>query len=528
VHDLTHARRTAREVKTLQDRIRTVLACSPAIAFSLRVVDGQMVPEWVSENLTRLLGYRPVDALRPGWWVDNLHPDDRERAVGKAETLFQTGALFHQYRFRHDDGRYVWIQDALRVVVDDQGAADEVVGAWLDISEQRRTVEEKVALERQLIQAQKMEAVGTLAGGVAHDFNNILSVIFAYADFVQDALRPDDPIGEDVREIRVAAERATTLVDRLLAFSRQQLVAPRTFDLNAQIKGLKGMVIRLIGEDVLLETDLSEPPMFVHADPGQIDQVLINLAVNARDAMPTGGRLSFSTRTAPPDPEAVAAGLEDTTGTLVVLRVVDSGCGMESETVARVFDPFFTTKEHGKGTGLGLSIVHGIVSQLGGHIDVESTVGKGTAFTIRLPAVEGELDSAARQPDSEPSAMRGTETILVAEDDDLVREGVRRMLASRGYKVLTAANAGEALLQLENETGPVHLLLTDVVMPHLSGPELARRLLGLRPKLRVLFMTGYTDDTYVRHGLSDGSIRVLRKPLEAEQVWRTVRQVLDA
>jgi PAS domain S-box-containing protein len=381
------------------------------------------------------------------------------------------------------------------------------------------------ALEAQLRQSQKLEAIGSLAGGVAHDFNNILSVILSYCDFLRSDLEPGHSLVGDVDEISAAATRAAGLTRQLLAFSRKQVLQPRVLDLNQVVRSLKSMLRRLLSEDVELEF-IADPSIGnVHADPGQIEQVLMNLIVNARDAMPSGGKVTIETHHVNLDGGFAATHVGVTPGPHVRLTVTDTGVGMDAAVRARIFEPFFTTKELGKGTGLGLSTVFGIIRQSGGTVWVDSEVGVGTSFSSYLPvAVGAETTAQIALPKTSP---QGTETILVCEDEEQVRTLVRAILTRNGYRVLEAQNGGEALMLFEQHPG-VHLLLTDVVMPILSGRKLAERLRAIRPDLRVLYMSGYTDDAIVRHGISTDEIAFLQKPITPDVLVRKVRDVLDA
>ena len=418
-------------------------------------------------------------------------------------------------------GRERWFSETKAPIRGRDGEVIGIVGVAHEITEQRR-------LEHQLRHAQKMEAIGRLAGSVAHDFNNLLSVILSYSSLLLADLRPGDPMRPDLEAIGKAGTRAADLTRQLLAFSRKQLLAPRVLDLNQVFRESEGMLSRLLGEDVELVTNYADSVHRVRADPGQIDQIVMNLAVNARDAMPNGGRLTIETKnvmldgsTAVSDPDQLGV----TPGPYVMLSMSDTGTGMDRETEAHIFEPFFTTKEKGKGTGLGLATVFGIVKQSEGHIAVESDLGIGTTFRVYFPMAEGE---AAEEEDKPvPSRLTGGETILLTEDQDEVRAVAREVLRRCGYHVLEARNAGEALLTCERYSKPIHLLLTDVVMPQMSGPELAHRLASIRPGMKVLYMSGYAEGMLESGGELGADIAYLPKPWVPDVLARRVREVLD-
>lgn len=391
---------------------------------------------------------------------------------------------------------------------------------------QARNVTEQQRLEAQFRQAQKMEAVGRLAGGIAHDFNNLITVIKGYSELLQSRMPADEATAQLLGEIYQAGERAGALTSQLLAFSRQQVLAPQVLNLNTVVSNTETMLRRLIGEDVILVTALSPTLGPIKADPGQIEQVLMNLAVNARDAMPQGGTLTLATQTVQLD-EAYCRTVADLSpGDYVLLTVSDTGCGIDAATQAQMFEPFFTTKPVGKGTGLGLATVHGIVQQSGGSIAVESAVGQGTTFQIYLPLVAEPVPDG-RSQERLPTLPQGTETILVVEDEDAVRALEIYILQRCGYRVLEATDGQAALHLVEHEPGPIHLLMSDMVMPHLGGRELAARVTHTHPCCKVLFLSGYTDDAVVHQGVSKADIAFLQKPFTPSALAQKVRQVLD-
>ncbi len=417
---------------------------------------------------------------------------------------------------RDADATVAALADTRRALADSQNA---------DMTERLRAEKALQASEAQLRHVQKMEAVGILAGGIAHYFNNILSVILSYGEMVLNELKPGEPMHDDLAQICKAGQRAADLTRQLLMFSRQQVIEPKVLDLNDVLSGIDKMLQRILGADVDLVSLPENPLGRVRVDPGSMEQVIMNLVVNARDAMPTGGKLTIETANVVLD-EAFARdhhGVQP--GSYVMLAVTDTGVGMAPTTVARIFEPFFTTKERGKGTGLGLSTVFGIVQQSGGSVWVYSEVGNGSTFKIYLPCVDAPIDSV--RAIEAPTDLRGSETILLVEDDDQVRAVAIAILRKSGYHVIEARHAGEALLHSEKHPGTIHLLHSDVVMPQMSGPELAKRLAASRPDMRVLCMSGYTDDSIVRHGVLEAHLAFLQKPITPDTLTTRVREVLD-
>jgi len=383
-----------------------------------------------------------------------------------------------------------------------------------------------VRLGEQLRQAQKMEAVGKLAGGIAHDFNNVLSVIISYADLLLEEMKPGQPMYEDIKAIRDAGGRAANLTRQLLMFTRQQVLVSKVIDLSEVLGGMENMLRRMVGEDVDFVLLLTDALSSVRADPGSVEQVVMNLVVNARDAMPTGGKLTIETANVDLDEAYANSHPGVTPGVQVLLAVTDTGTGIDPLTLARVFEPFFTTKAAGKGTGLGLSTVLGIVQQSGGNVWVDSELGHGTTVNVFFPCVDAAVDST--HTTIPPTGLLGTETILLVDDDDGVRGVTRAILDKNGYDVIDACGGADALKRAEEYPHVIHLLISDVVMPEMSGPELAKRLAKARPEMKVLCMSGYTDDSIVRHGVLDASIEFLQKPITPAALAVRVRQLLDA
>jgi two-component system, cell cycle sensor histidine kinase and response regulator CckA len=425
------------------------------------------------------------------------------------------------------DGTRRWVNALGGPRHERNGRVSGLHGMLQDVTERKRDEAERQKLEEQLRLSQKMEAIGCLAGGVAHDFNNLLSVILNFADFAIESVHRGDPLRDDLGEIRKAGERAAALTRQLLAFSRKQVLELQVLDLNQVVTNLERMLCRVIGEDIDLGLVLAPDVGWVQADPGQLDQVIMNLVVNARDAMPVGGKLTIETMNVELDEEYVAGHVGVKPGAYVLLAISDNGCGMDMATQQRLFEPFFTTKELGKGTGLGLSTVYGIVNQSGGNIGAYSEPGKGSTFKVYLPRVSADGVQSARSSVSQGPAV-GTETVLVVEDEDAVRKVSVRILRGAQYQVLSAAGGGEALLLCEQYQGEIHLLLTDVVMPQMSGRQLAERLRGERPGLRVLYMSGYTNGAIAHQESLESGARLISKPFSAIELTRMVRTVLDS
>ncbi|NJN99954.1 MAG: PAS domain S-box protein, partial [Anaerolineales bacterium] len=466
-----------------EQQFRAIIENS-ADAIALLSAEGIILYE--SPAVTRLLGYQPEDMLDHNAF-EFLHPDDQVIAgtiLGQILRQPQQSAI-GQFRYRHKDGTWHWVEATGTNLLDTPGIQAIVVN-YSDITARRQAEETQAKLEERLRQAQKMESIGLLAGGVAHDFNNLLTVILGYSDLIEAKLPRHDPLFDEVEQIRQSGKRAESLVRQLLAFSRKQMLTPIVLDLNDLIANLKKMLGRLIGEDITLSTSLQPGLWTVIADPGQMEQVIMNLAANARDAMPMGGQLTLETGNIVSEESQTKPQVELLPGPYVRLRMTDTGQGMDKSTLTHLFEPFFTTKEQGKGTGLGLATVYGIIKQSEGEITVNSQPGQGTTFEIYLPAHK-TTSSSQVSPQPDPDANQGCETILLVEDEKMVRDVVRLALQSYGYRLLEADHGYQALALAQQQTEPIDLLLTDVVMPQMSGSELAERLKALHPQIKVLF-----------------------------------------
>ena len=464
--------------------------------------------------LARILGYESPDELIATVTdiTQQLYVDPEIRAEA-ARLEDERGVLLgFEFEAFRKDGEKIWLSANRRAVKDENGVEIYREGTLEDITERKQLEEALIESEEKLRQSQKLEAIGQLAGGVAHDFNNLLTVIGGYSSILLNKLPQDSPHRASVEEIKKAGDRAGALTRQLLAFSRKQILQPKVLDLNVVVTDLEKMVRRLIGEDIDLLTITSPVLGKVKADPGQIEQVLLNLIVNARDAMPKGGKLTIETRNVEHS-EEYAQRHAALPGSYVMLAVSDTGCGMAATIQPRIFEPFFTTKASGKGTGLGLSTVYGIVRQSGGNIWVYSEVGRGSTFKIYLPRVDDAGEETAALTSG--SVPKGTELILLVEDEDQVRAILKQILEGQGYQVLAASNGEEALSISRDLERDIKLMITDVVMPQMSGRELAERVLALRPSLPVLFMSGYTDDAIVRHGLLDEKLNFIQKPFDS-------------
>jgi PAS domain S-box-containing protein len=515
--NITDRKRAAEELARKELYFRSLIEHSLDIVAVIEL-DGKL--GYVSPAIERILGYQAAEAVGLKW-LDLLHPDDRAAAEDRLREVLEIGSRHEQIelRMRHRDGTWRTLSFIGKSLPAETAMHGVILNAR-DLTESRR-------LEAELRASQKMDSIGRLAGGIAHDFNNLLTAILGYAELMEPDLAGQDHLQSSLREIRLAGERAAALTRQLLAFSRRQVLQPRLLDLNAVVSEVEKLLRRLIGEDVELVTRLDPGLGSVKADPGQLEQVLMNLAVNARDAMPKGGTLTVETANTILDTGFARANPGARSGEYAVLTVADTGIGMSDEVRSHAFEPFFTTKEKGKGTGLGLATAYGIVKQSDGYITVESEPGRGATFRIYFPRAAGAAAASGRgeHPALSP---RGTETILVVEDESGVRRLSRAILKAQGYIVLEAASGDEALEVARSHAGQIHLVATDVIMPGMSGHVLWDRLRVLRPDSRVLFMSGYTDDAIATHGVLEPGIAFLQKPFTPFGLAQKVREVLDA
>ena len=516
--DVTERRRVEDALVASEARFRQLAEAIREVFWMTSVDKGQML--YVSPAYESIWG-RSVSALYadPTEWHRAIHPDDRERVHRAAMEKQAAGTYDEEYRIVRPDGEVRWIRDQAFPVRGPDGEVIRVVGSAEDVTVRRQ-------LEHQMHESQKMESIGVLAGGVAHDFNNLLTVISGNTELLRMEIPDDTEAAGLAQQIGEAAARAANLTRQLLAFSRRDVLDPKLLDVNQVVHELERMLGRLLGEDVVLSADLGAGLGQVYVDPGHLEQVIMNLSVNARDAMPKGGKLTIETRSVTAS-EALGSGAPTTPAARYVrLRIRDTGSGMPPEVQARIFEPFFTTKARGRGTGLGLAVVHGIIAQSSGRIEVESTAGVGTTFSVYLPEVQ--TTGASRERGADAPLTAGTERVLVVEDDPSVRSVAARMLARQGYEVALAASAEEALRLAQSSERGFDLVITDVVMPGMDGGELAAELRQRIPHIKVLFTSGFTDDAVVRHGVLHAEVPFLQKPYSVTSLAAKVREVLAA
>jgi PAS domain S-box-containing protein len=520
LRDITERKRVEEALRDTETRYRLLFEHSPD---GIVIIDPDTArPLEFNETAYRQLGYSREEFARLSI-SDFEAAETREETLARIAKVIQEGRNDFETRHRTRQGEIRDILVTAQII--------EILGrsvyhcVWRDITERKRAEQETASLQDQLRQSQKVEAIGQLAGGISHDFNNLMTIIQGNAHLSLMDLQKGDPLRANIEEIRDAAKRAADLTRQLLAFSRKQILDMRVLDLNQVLHRLDKMLRRVIGEDIELTMFLPESIWKVKADPGQIEQVIMNLSVNARDAMPEGGKLTIETANVELDEEYARKHIAVQPGRYVMLSVSDTGVGMTPEVREKIFEPFFTTKERGKGTGLGLSTVYGIVKQSGGNIWVYSEPGQGTTFKIYLSQVDEPLEEQKEEAVGE--VLQGHETILIVEDEDAVRKFAVRVLKKQGYKVLDAPDGGKAFTLCEEFKEPIHLILTDVVMPGMSGRKLADRLKAIHPEIKVLYMSGYTDNAILHHGILEPGINFIQKPFTVENLPRKVREVLD-
>jgi two-component system cell cycle sensor histidine kinase/response regulator CckA len=517
--DITERLRAQRARAETETKYRMLVEQVAAISYIAELgINGQWY--YVSPQVESMFGYSLEEWLSGSRdWISHIPVEDHP-IVRSAEEASGRGEPFQaEYRVIRKDGKTIWVSDTA-VVVRGSDSHPVMEGLIVDITDRKM-------LENQLLQARKMEAVGRLAGGVAHDFNNLLTIIKGYVEMAMQRCLDRPELHGDIRRIEEAADRAVTLVRQLLAFSRKQVLRPKVLDLNAIVVNLDQLLRRLMGENIEMKTFVSKNVGAIKADPGQIEQVIMNLVVNARDALPNGGRILIETSNADLDSAYARDHNVVRPGPYVLLAVSDTGIGMTADTVAHIFEPFYTTKESGRGTGLGLSTVYGIVKQSGGYVWVYSEPGKGTTFKVYLPRVKDSVQASPAQGTPASAKRMGHETILLVEDEPAVRELTQMVLSGRGYTVIEAPTPEDAERLAGNNGAGVHLLLTDVVMPGISGRELAKRLTGRYPHLRVLYMSGYTYNVIAQNGTLEEGISFLQKPFTPQVLAEKVREALD-
>jgi len=513
--------RRAAEAALAQEKARKQFALEAAGVgiWELDIPSGTLYWSGVLEQLHGL----PVGAFEGTFdaFIERIHADDRQRVLdGISESLRHQLNSRLEYRTTWPDGSIHWIADVGRTIYSEAGEPVRAIGVGIDITPQK-------TLEEQFRQAQKLEAIGGLAAGVAHDFNNLLTIVGGYCELLTERLAEDGEALKDLEQIRHATTSATALTRQLLAFSRRQILAPRLVDLNDALSDSRKMLRRLVEENVQVDFRLADGLAPIHVDPGQIEQVLLNLVINARDAMPDGGVVTIETNSAIVDETFARTHLEVQSGSYVLMAVSDTGGGMSPEVQARLFEPFFTTKERGRGTGLGLATVYGIVKQSGGHIWVYSEVGIGTTFKVYWPVASGTERPATRPAKQASTGLHGSETVLVVEDEVSLRALTERILQRHGYSVLLAANGEEAQRLCTEHQGTIHVVLMDVVMPGRSGRAVGDWIEQRRPETKIIYLSGYTDNAIAHHGVLEPGTRFLPKPFTSDVLLTTIRQVLS-
>jgi PAS domain S-box-containing protein len=524
--EITERKRTEEALRRAEEKYRGIFENAVEGIFQ-STSEGRFIS--VNPAMARMYGYDSADQMIADQIdIERCHYVEPARRAEFKQLLDNESVVqkFESEVYRKDRSSF-WVSENVQAVRDKDGSLLYYEGTIEDVSERRRTEKALRESEERLRQVQKIEGIGQLAGGMAHDFNNILTAINGYSDLTLRRLPPDHSLRHNVEQIKKAGERAASLTRQLLAFSRKQLLIPKILNLNAVVPDMDTMLRRLIGEDIDLLTILDPALGQVKADPSQIEQVILNLCVNARDAMPQGGKLTIETANVCLSEEYSRQYVSVRSGPHVMLAVSDNGCGMDQETQKLIFDPFFTTKGVGKGTGLGLSTVYGIVKQSEGSIWVYSEEGKGTTFKVYLPRFDEVVEQPVEEIAGDVKPSGEGEIVLLVEDEQMVRQMSREVLEMKGYKVLEASHGGEAVVVCEKHEGRIDIMVTDVVMPQMSGRELAEWLATSRPETKVLFVSGYTDDAIVRHGVLDENVNFLQKPFSPDALAAKVRDVLN-
>jgi PAS domain S-box-containing protein len=531
IQDIDERKQAEESLIEAKEQLECLLETSPVAIYRCEP-GGKYPATFVSDNVERQLGYEPREFTDdPQFWARHIHPDDAARVMANLSDLLEKDHHVHEYRFLHKDGSYRWMHDESRLVRDADGNLLDVIGSWIDITERKRIEEERRALEAELRQAQKMEAVGQLAAGVAHDFNNLLTVILGNAKLLLPMLEPGcdartaDAAKTRLERITSASQRGAALTRRLLAFGRKEMTKVEVLDPERVIRDAEEMLRRLLRENVAFEVNVAAGTRCIRADAGHIEQIVVNLVLNAHDAMPEGGTLSVTCANADLDQAHANVHTGAGPGPHVMLVVSDTGVGMSKETTEHIFEPFYTTKPMGKGTGLGLATVYGILRQTGAHISVESELDQGSTFRVYFPAVEDEPARAEAAASAEGSG--GDEVILVCEDEEPVRQLACDVLRTAGYTVLEAENGRHALEVAAGHGGPIHLLVSDVIMPELDGRKLSQEMIRAHPGLRVMFVSGYTDDMLDSKVSRSKGMDFLQKPFSPAALLQRVRKLLD-
>jgi len=527
LRDITERKRAEEALRHASEQLSIIFQSLPVVGYQSKA-ESDYGTIYVTPNAKDVTGFAPEDfTSKSSFWIERIHPEDSPKVFEYLPQVFEKRWHEHQYRLQVADGSYKWFYDCMRLIKPSNGS-DYLVGMMLDITERKRAEAEKAKMQAQLVQAQKMESMGTLAGGVAHDFNNILTVIQGYAQLGMTFLKEHDPLYQNLKAIHQASIQAANLTRQLLLFSRKQPMEVHSFSLNGTLNNLMKMLNRLIDEDIVIHTALDPELWTVTADPGNVEQVIMNIVINAKDAMPEGGSIKIKTENVEIDKGYCEIYKYARPGRFVYLSIEDTGIGMDKGVMERIFDPFFTTKGLGKGTGLGLSVVYGIVKQHEGWINVSSEQGKGSKFEVYLPASSGTVEEVIKKEVISGQDLQGKgERILLVEDDPGIREFANRVFTNSGYEVLEASNSQEAVDIFEKENGDLSLVFSDVVLPDKSGLQLAEELYLRKPTLKVLLTSGYTDQKSQWSIIREKGYRFIQKPYGLTDLLRVVREVIE-